>query len=111
MSDKASIAAQPQTTIGNATFIEGGLGAVKGLRCSGVYAGFRRNPGRKDLALVVTNSPAVASAVFTKNTFSAAPVCVSRKHLASMSMADVSSPKADEGLRAIILNSGNHSKV
>ena len=111
MSTKTSIAVQPQTTIGNATFIEGGLGAVKGIRCSGIYAGFRRNPGRKDMALVVTSKPAVASAVFTKNIFCAAPVCVSRKHLACIRMADVDKPDfnpgPDEGLRAIILNSGN----
>jgi len=107
MSTKVSVAAQPHTTIGNATFIEGGLGAVKGIRCSGVYAGFRRNPERKDLALVVVDCPAVASAVFTKNTFCAAPVSVSRKHLACMSMADVNNPGAGKGVRAIILNSGN----
>ncbi|MDR0347063.1 MAG: hypothetical protein LBH56_01640, partial [Coriobacteriales bacterium] len=53
----------------NATFIEGGLGAVKGLRCAGISAGFRRNPERRDLALIVTEKPAVAAGVFTQNLF------------------------------------------
>jgi len=92
---KPSIAAQPGTTWGNATFVVGGLGAVKGIRCAGVSAGFRRNPARKDLALVVAEKPAVAAGVFTQNTFCAAPVTVSRSHLAK-----------GEGIKAIILNSG-----
>jgi glutamate N-acetyltransferase/amino-acid N-acetyltransferase len=46
-----------------------------------VSAGFRRNPERKDLALVVTQRPAVAAGVFTQNLFCAAPVVVSRRHL------------------------------
>jgi glutamate N-acetyltransferase/amino-acid N-acetyltransferase len=79
---KPSVAASPGTVVGNATFIEGGLGVVRGIRCAGVSAGFRRNPARKDLALVVADKPAVAAGVFTRNVFCAAPVMVSREHLA-----------------------------
>ncbi|MDR2106825.1 MAG: bifunctional glutamate N-acetyltransferase/amino-acid acetyltransferase ArgJ [Coriobacteriales bacterium] len=101
------VAAQPGTVVGNATFVEGGLGAVKGLRCAGVSAGFRRNPARRDLALVVTEKPAVATGVFTRNRFCAAPVVLSRQHLAQLAMDDVEAPAPDTGARAIVLNSGN----
>ncbi|MDR2586930.1 MAG: bifunctional glutamate N-acetyltransferase/amino-acid acetyltransferase ArgJ [Coriobacteriales bacterium] len=104
---RPSVAALPGTTNGNATFVEGGLGAVKGLRCAGVSAGFRRNPERKDLALVVTEKPAVAAGVFTRNLFCAAPVALSRQHLVRGALADVDAPTAGGGARAIVLNSGN----
>ena len=107
MSTKPSIATLPQTTIDNATFVEGGLGAVKGIRCSGVFAGFKHDPTQRDLALIVTDKPAVAAGVFTKNLFCAAPVTVSRNHLLRESMANVDNPGPDHGLRAIVLNSGN----
>jgi glutamate N-acetyltransferase/amino-acid N-acetyltransferase len=104
---RSAIAARPGTVVDGATFIEGGLGAVKGLRCAGVSAGFRRNPTRRDLALVVTEKPAVATGVFTRNTFCAAPVALSRQHLAREAMEDVDAPAPDTGARAIVLNSGN----
>ena len=107
VSGKPSIAAQPQTTIDKTTFINGGLGAVKGIRCSGVSAGFRRNPTRRDLALVTVERPAVSAAVFTRNLFCAAPVRLSRQHLLQEAMSDVDNPSAESGVRAILLNSGN----
>ena len=107
MQDKSFIGAQPQTTIHNATFIGGGLGAVKGIRCSGVSAGFRLNPQRKDLALVITDAPAVSAGVFTQNLFCAAPVSLSRNHLLQEAMSDVDKPDSTKGVRAIALNSGN----
>jgi glutamate N-acetyltransferase/amino-acid N-acetyltransferase len=79
------------------TFIEGGLGNILGIKCAGVSAGFRRNPERKDLALIVADKPTVTAGVFTKNLFCAAPVTLSRQHLAS----------AATRIRAIVLNSGN----
>jgi glutamate N-acetyltransferase/amino-acid N-acetyltransferase len=107
MGARPTIASQPGTTVGTAAFIEGGLGVVKGLRCAGVSAGFRRNPARRDLALIVTEKPAVAAGVFTKNVFCAAPVVLSRQHLAREAMQDVDAPAPDTGARAIVLNSGN----
>ena len=74
---------------------EGGVCAVVGIRAAGVSAGFRRNPARLDLALVVADEPCVAAATFTTNRFCAAPVTVSRAHV------------ADGRARAIVLNSGN----
>jgi glutamate N-acetyltransferase/amino-acid N-acetyltransferase len=80
--------------------IPGGLGVVRGLRSAGVSAGFRRDPARLDLALVVVPEGSTAAAVFTRNRFCAAPVSVSREHLAALRERDL-------GARAVVLNSGN----
>lgn len=68
--------------------------APKGFRFATTGAGFRKS-GRDDLALVVSDTPAVAAAVFTKNLFQAAPVLVARDTLAH-------APQA----RAVLINSG-----
>ena len=44
---------------------EGGVCAAKGIRAAGIYAGFRKNPNRKDLALVVADETCVCAATFT----------------------------------------------
>jgi glutamate N-acetyltransferase/amino-acid N-acetyltransferase len=107
MSEKVSIAAAEGTIEKNATFVAGGLGVVKGVKCAGVSAGFRRNPERKDLALIVTEKPAVATGVFTQNLFCAAPVSVSRAHIAKAAVQDAENIGLNEGARVIVLNSGN----
>ena len=74
---------------------EGGVCAAEGVAASGVVAGFRGDPNRRDLALVATDESAVVAATFTQNRFCAAPVQVSREHAAG-------------GVaRAVVLNSGN----
>ena len=56
-----------------------------GFRAGGLAAGIKAS-GRPDLAVVVTTSgPAAAAAVFTPNTFAAAPVRLSKAHLAATS--------------------------
>lgn len=57
-------------------------------------AGFRKE-GRADLALVVSDAPAAAAGVFTRNLFPAAPVQVGRAMLAARPTA-----------RAVLINSG-----
>ncbi len=74
---------------------EGGVCAAAGMRAAGISAGFRRNPERLDLALVAADEPCVAAATFTTNRFCAAPVSVSREHV------------ADGRAQAVVLNSGN----
>ena len=75
----------------------GGVTSAAGFKAAGVHAGFRKNPERPDLALVVADEPCPAAAVFTSNRFCAAPVEVSRENLRSGS-----------GLaRAVVVNSGN----
>ncbi|HEV7134982.1 MAG TPA: bifunctional glutamate N-acetyltransferase/amino-acid acetyltransferase ArgJ [Gaiellaceae bacterium] len=55
--------------------------AAKGFEAAGVHCGIRKN-GRRDLALVRSLAPATGTAMFTSNRFLAAPVVVSREHLA-----------------------------
>ena len=56
-----------------------------GFRAGGLAAGIKAS-GRPDLAVVTTTSgPAAVAAVFTPNTFAAAPVRLSRTHLAATS--------------------------
>jgi glutamate N-acetyltransferase/amino-acid N-acetyltransferase len=75
-----------------------------GFRAGGLAAGIKAS-GRPDLAVVVTTSgPAAAAAVFTPNTFAAAPVRLSRAHLAATS----GDPRAGFGwAEAIISTSGS----
>lgn len=58
-----------------------GVTAARGFRAAGVQAGIK--PGRRDLALIVADAPCTAAGVFTTNRVAAAPVLVSRAHLAS----------------------------
>ena len=56
-----------------------------GFKAGGLAAGIKAS-GRPDLAVIVTtDGPAAAAAVFTPNTFAAAPVRLSRAHLAATS--------------------------
>jgi glutamate N-acetyltransferase/amino-acid N-acetyltransferase len=72
--------------------------APKGFVAAGIACGIKES-GNADLALVATDdgAPVTAAAVFTSNLATAAPVQVSRAHLAS----------ADNAAAAVILNSGN----
>ncbi|MEK7408496.1 MAG: bifunctional glutamate N-acetyltransferase/amino-acid acetyltransferase ArgJ [Acidobacteriota bacterium] len=67
-----------------------------GYRYSSTYAGIRKDK-RDDLALIVSERPASAAAVFTRNLVQAAPVKVARRHLAT-----------SRGVaRAVLVNAGN----
>jgi len=67
-----------------------------GFRYAAAYAGLRKIK-KDDLALIVSDAPAVAAAVFTQNRVAAAPVVLARKNLR------VSRGKAS----AIMVNAGN----
>ncbi len=70
----------------------------RGFRVSGTHVGVKpANKSHPDLALIVSDRPAAAAAVFTKNKFQAAPVQVSRAVLEK---------RGGQGLRSIIVNSG-----
>ena len=75
--------------------IEGGVTAPAGFRAAGVACGIKKT-GALDLALVVADAPAAAAGVFTTNRALAAPVLVSREHLA----------RSGGLARAIVVNSG-----
>ena len=74
--------------------IKGSITAPRGFRAAGISAGIKPS-GRKDMALIVSDVPATAAAVFTTNKVKAAPVHVSQQHA-----------RGGAG-RAIIANSGN----
>jgi glutamate N-acetyltransferase/amino-acid N-acetyltransferase len=75
--------------------IPGGVTAPRSFRAAGTSAGIKANGGL-DLALLVSDAPAQAAAVFTTNLAIAAPVVVSREHLVRSAGA----------ARAIVVNSG-----
>lgn len=75
-------------------FIEGGVTAPKGFTAAGIHCGIRRNRNKKDLALIVSEVPAAAAAVHTRNLVKGAPNTVTARNL-------------QNGVaRAIICNSG-----
>ena len=68
--------------------------AVRGFRFCGVHGGIKKK-GRRDFALIVSDRPCAAAAVFTQNRCAAAPVIVSREHI------------KDGHVQAVMINSGN----
>lgn len=62
--------------------VEGGVTAAKGFRAAGVAAQIKY-AGRKDVALIMADRPAVAAAVYTSNQVAAAPVRVDRERTAT----------------------------
>ncbi len=74
--------------------VKGSITAPRGFRAAGIAAGIKPS-GRKDMALLVSDAPAVAAGVFTTNKVKAAPVIISQRHM------------RDGAGRAIIANSGN----
>jgi glutamate N-acetyltransferase / amino-acid N-acetyltransferase len=72
------------------------LTTPKGYRFSSLYAGIRKAE-KDDLALIVSDTPASAAAVFTRNRVQAAPVKLCRKHLRS----------SRGHVKAILVNAGN----
>ena len=61
-------------------WIPGGVTAADGFTAAGVSVGIKRNR-KPDLALVVSEHPAPAAGVFTRNRVQAAPVLISRERL------------------------------
>lgn len=75
--------------------VHGGVATPSGFRAAGISAGIKAS-GKPDLALIVSDRIASAAAVFTTNKALAAPVLISREHLAS----------SHGHARAVIVNSG-----
>jgi glutamate N-acetyltransferase/amino-acid N-acetyltransferase len=75
--------------------LEGGVCAPKGFRAGGIWCGIKAGSRKRDLALIYSEKPCTAAALFTTNRVQAAPVLVSREHLRGGI------------LRALIANSGN----
>jgi len=75
--------------------ISGGVCAAKGFTASGIHCGIRKNRTKRDLALILSDTPASAAAVYTTNLVKGAPLTVTKNHLANGTA------------QAIICNSGN----
>jgi len=75
--------------------ISGGVCAAQGFRANGVHCGIRKNHSKKDLALIVSEVPAAAAAVYTTNLVKGAPLTVTKNNI------------ADGKAQAVICNSGN----
>jgi glutamate N-acetyltransferase/amino-acid N-acetyltransferase len=75
--------------------IRGGVTAAKGFTASGIHVGIRKNREKKDLALVWSEIPCSAAAVYTTNQVKGQPLIVTQEHL------------ADGRAQAIIVNAGN----
>ncbi|KAH6686328.1 hypothetical protein F5X68DRAFT_208784 [Plectosphaerella plurivora] len=70
----------------------------QGFKVSGVLVGVKpSNTTKPDLALITSDRPCAAAAVFTKNKFQAAPVTFSR---------DVLKRRGNQGIRSVVINSG-----
>lgn len=74
--------------------IKGGITAPAGFKAAGVACGIK--DGKKDLAIVVSETDCVAAGVFTTNRVKAAPVEVTRRHL-----------RGRKSARAVVVSSGN----
>lgn len=73
--------------------VSGSICAPAGFKAAGMHCGIKKE--KKDLALIVSEAPASAAAVYTTNVVKAAPITVTMEHL------------ADGKARGIIANSGN----
>ncbi|MCL2180152.1 MAG: bifunctional ornithine acetyltransferase/N-acetylglutamate synthase [Treponema sp.] len=75
--------------------LKGGVCAAKGFFAGGIRCGIKPSSQKKDLALIYSDKPCSAAAVFTKNIVKSASVVVSAENV-------------KEGkVRAVIANSGN----
>ena len=78
------------------SWIDGGVCAAQGFRAAGLHVGVKtHNVNKKDVALIVSDADCAAAAVFTTNVVKAAPIHVTKAHL------------ADGRARAVVANSGN----
>ena len=75
--------------------VSGGVCAPQGFTAAGVHCGVRKNRTKRDLALIVSEAPCAAAAVYTQNLVKGAPIAVTRAHL------------QNGFAQAIVCNSGN----
>lgn len=75
--------------------IQGDICTAKGFSAAGVTCGIRKNRTKRDLALIFSEVPASAAAVYTTNLVKGAPLLVTKAHI------------SDGIAQAVICNSGN----
>ncbi|MBQ6393409.1 MAG: bifunctional ornithine acetyltransferase/N-acetylglutamate synthase [Eubacterium sp.] len=74
--------------------VEGGVTAPIGYKAAGLRAGIKPNATKKDMALILSEVPAVSAGTFTKNVVKAAPVFWDKKIITE-----------EETAQAIVINS------
>ena len=75
--------------------IQGGVCAAKGFSANGIHCGIRKNKTKRDLALICSQTPCSAAAVYTQNLVKGAPLLVTKSNI-------------ENGVaQAVICNSGN----
>ncbi|MHB9295733.1 glutamate N-acetyltransferase / amino-acid N-acetyltransferase [Pillotina sp. SPG140] len=74
---------------------KGSICTPKGFRASGIFCGIKQSSRARDLAIIFSDYPTTAAAVFTANQVKAASVLVSQDHIRHGTV------------RAVIANSGN----
>ena len=76
--------------------INSGVTAPKGFLAGGVHCGVKtNNPAKKDIAIIYSEKPCTAAAVYTQNKVFGAPITVTRRNI------------ADGMAQAVVCNSGN----
>lgn len=75
--------------------ISGGVTAAQGFSAGATHCGIKQGSQKNDTAVIYSETPCTAAAVYTKNRVQAAPIQVTREHL------------KDQHAQAIIVNSGN----
>ncbi len=75
--------------------IQGGVCAPQGFKAGGVHCGVRKNKSKRDLAMILSEVPASAAAVYTQNLVKGAPIYVTQRNI------------ADGMAQLAICNSGN----
>ena len=75
--------------------IEGGVTEAQGFVAGGIHCGVRKNKSKPDLAMIYSEKPCAAAAVYTQNLVKGAPILVTQKNI------------ADGAAKAVICNSGN----
>jgi len=76
-------------------YIDGGVTAAQGFVAGGVHCGIRKNKLKPDLAMIYSERPCVAAAVYTTNLVKGAPILVTRENIQNGTA------------HAVICNSGN----
>jgi glutamate N-acetyltransferase/amino-acid N-acetyltransferase len=74
----------------------GGVGAPAGFATAALHCGIKPSPAALDLAVLAADRPVPAAALFTTNLAQAAPVLVSKDHIA----------RTHGHVRAVVVNSG-----
>jgi len=79
----------------NIKSVQGGVCAAKGFKANGIHCGIRAGKTKRDLALIVSETPAATAAVYTTNLVKGAPITVTKQNI------------ANGYARAAVCNSGN----